>query len=152
MVLCSAFLFRVPTLPPALIPPLPWQDVTLGQLAAAEAALMPPLANFSQRFQGKPIVCTEMGMPSRPWAYRGWGNTPMLDGEDCSVNDQCVSVAAQALTYAAWLDVYYRQPWFDGVLFWIWKADPTAGGMTSNSFSPQGKPPVLNAIKALWGV
>jgi len=138
-------------LPHSLVPALPWQDVTLEQLVAAEAALMPPLANFSQRFS-KPIVCTEIGMPSRPWAYTGWGNTRMLDGEDCSVSDQCISVAAQALAYTAWLQVYYAQPWFDGFLFWIWKADPTAGGLSSNSFSPQGKPPVLNEIKALWGV
>jgi len=137
-------------IPPARIPRLPWQDVALGDLLAAEAALMEPLHNFSQRF-AKPIVCTEIGMPSRPWAYRGWGNTPMLDGDDCSVNDQCVSVAAQALAYNAWLHTYYQQSWFDGFLFWIWKADPTAGGMTSNSFSPQGKPAVLSAIKAFWG-
>jgi len=138
-------------LSPSDIPTLPWKDVSLEELLAAEAKLMPRLANFSQLFS-KSIVCTEIGTPSRPWSYKGWGNTPMLDGEDCSVNDQCVSVAAQALTYSAWLQTYYAQPWFDGFLFWLWKADPTAGGMTSNSFSPQGKPIVLNTIKAFWGL
>lgn len=137
-------------LAPGAVPPLPWQDVSLATLAAAEARLMPPLANFSARF-GKPIVCTEIGTPSRPFAYTTWGNTAMLDGSDCSVNDQCVSVNAQALAYQAWLQTYYAQPWFDGFLFWLWRTDPTAGGLSSNSFSPQGKAPVLSAIKAYWG-
>jgi uncharacterized protein (DUF2237 family) len=136
-------------LAPADVPPLPWQDVSLDALLAAEEALMAPLANFSARF-GKPIVCTEIGMPSRPKSYLTWGNTAMLDGPDCSVADQCVSVAAQALAYQAWLQTYYAQRWFDGFLFWIWRLDPTTGGMTSNSFSPQGKAPVLDAIKAYW--
>jgi hypothetical protein len=130
------------------VPPLPWQDVSLATLLSAEALLMPALANFSAKFN-KPIVCTEIGMPSRPKSYTTWGNTAMLDA-DCSVTDQCVSVSAQVLAYSAWLQLYYAQPWFDGFLFWLWRVDPTSGGLTSNSFSPQGKPPVLDAIKAFW--
>lgn len=116
--------YFAPPLNASALPPLPWQDVPLAALLAAEAQLMPALANFSARF-AKPIVCTEIGAPSRPRAYTTWGNIAMLDGADCSVADQCVSVAAQVLRYEAWLSTYYKQPWFDGFLFWLWRADPT---------------------------
>ena len=32
---------------------------------------------------------------------------------------ECVSMRAQALAYAAFLQTYYAQPWFGGVTFWI---------------------------------
>lgn len=138
-----------PRLPAA--PAVPWADLPLADLLAGQAALMPALANLSAALGGKPIVCTEIGVPSRPWAYETWGGALLLDPEDCSVWDQCVSVEAQRLTYASWLATYYAQPWFDGFLFWHWRADPTAGGMSSDGFTVQGKPPVEAAIKAFWG-
>lgn len=65
--------------------------------------------------------------------------------------DQCVSVDALTLSYETWMQTYYAQPWFDGFLFWIWRNDPTAGGMSDFGFTPQGKAPTLQAIKAHWG-
>ena len=111
------------------------QDLNLSTLLTAQAALMPPLAALSAATGGKSIVCTEVGWASRPWtyAYRAgvpdWiartvslpvlsgmhapvplsilysPGTPRLDSEDCSVWDQCVSGAAQALAYEAFLEV-----------------------------------------------
>lgn len=112
---------------------------------------MPAFAATSAAFGNKKIVCTELGMPSRPHAYTSWGGIDMLDPEDCSVWDQCISINAQLLTYQWWLNVYYAQPWFDGFLFWHWRADPTAGGMSSDGFTLQGKAPILQAVKAFWG-
>ena len=62
-----------------------------------------------------------------------------------------MSINAQLLTYQWWLQVFYAQPWFEGFLFWHWRADPTAGGMSSDGFTVQGKAPILEAIKAYWG-
>jgi hypothetical protein len=137
-----------PSLPPH--PAAPWQDLPLSDLLAGQAALMPALANLSGAL-GLPIVCTESGMPSRPGAYTTWGGTLLLDPEDCSVWDQCVSIDALRLVYESFLSTYYAQPWCDGMLFWNWRVDPTSGGMSSDGFTVQGKPPVEAAIRAFWG-
>ena len=139
-------------LPPSSVPSVPWGDAPLADLLAAANATMPAFAATSAAFGHKPIVCTELGMPSRPHAYTTWGGVDLLDPEDCSVWDQCVSVSAQLLTYQWWLRVYYAQPWFQGFLFWHWRADPTAGGMSSDGFTIQGKAPILQEVKAFWGV
>lgn len=137
--------------PPASVPAVPWQDAPLAALIAAAQSTMPAFAATSAAFGGKGIVCTELGMPSRPHAYTTWGGVTLLDPEDCSVWDQCVSINALLLTYQWWLQVYYAQPWFEGFLFWHWRADPTAGGMSSDGFTIQGKAPILQAVKAYWG-
>ena len=38
------------------------------------------------------------------------------------------------------LNALYQTEWFAGVLVWLWLADPTDGGLSSDSFSPKGKP------------
>ena len=82
------------------------------------AQLMPQFARLSALTGGKKIVCTEVGWASRPWTYAYRAGTPRLDGEDCSVWDQCVSTNAQAMAYSAFLQTYYAQDWCDGVTFW----------------------------------
>ena len=131
-------------------PPLPWQDLPLPTLLAAFEALMPPFAALAAATGGKQIVCTEVGWASRPWTYAYRAGTPRLDGEDCSVWDQCVSTRAQALAYSAFLQTYYAQPWFDGVLFWDWRADPTAGGSSDDGFTVAGKE-AANVTRQFWG-
>ena len=131
-------------------PPLPWQDLQLDTLLAAFGALMPPFAALAAATGGKQIVCTEVGWASRPWTYAYRAGTPRLDGEDCSVWDQCVSTRAQALAYQAFLQTYYAQPWFGGVTFWDWRADPTAGGASDDGFAAAGKE-AANVTRAFWG-
>ena len=75
-------------LPPAAVPREPWADASLSDLVAAAQATMPAFAATSAAFGGKAIVCTELGMPSRPHAYTTWGGALLLDPEDCSVWDQ----------------------------------------------------------------
>ena len=111
---------------------------------------MPPFAALSEAVGGKQIVCTEVGWASRPWAYASRAGTGRLDPEDCSVWDQCVSTEAQALAYTAFLQTYYAQPWFGGVTFWTWRADPTVGGRSDDGFSPAGKR-ACNVSRGFWG-
>jgi hypothetical protein len=138
-------------LPSSSVPSYPWSDATLEDLIIAGNKTMRDFAETSAGFGNKMIVCTELGMPSRPHAYTTWGGAYLLDPEDCSVFDQCFSINAQLLTYQWWLNVFYAQPWFDGFLFWHWRADPTAGGMSTDGFTIQGKAPIQQAIKAFWG-
>jgi hypothetical protein len=130
-------------------PALPWQDVAQAPLNAALASLMAPFANLSAALGGLPIVCTEVGWQSRPWSYTGRAGIVRPDQEDCSVWDQCVSADAQAMAYAAFFAAYYPQPWFDGVLFWTWRADPTAGGTSDDGFSPNAKS-TAEVLMANW--
>jgi hypothetical protein len=130
-------------------PPLPWQDLSQDEVLAAFSKLMPPFAALSKATGGKKIVCTEVGWASRPWTYAYRAGTPRLDGEDCSVWDQCVSTNAQAMAYSAFLQTYSAQPWYSGVLFWTWRADPTVGGLSDDGFSPAGKP-ASDVCKAFW--
>jgi hypothetical protein len=131
-------------------PALPWQDLTETELLAAYATLVPLFAQLSRATGDKQIVCTEIGWASRPWTYTGRAGMGRLDAEDCSVWDQCVSTKAQAMTYTAFLQTYYAQPWFGGVTFWTWRADPTVGGLSDDGFSPQGKA-AANVTRDFWG-
>lgn len=129
-------------------PLLPWQDTPQATVTAAFAHYLPQYANLSAS-TGKKIVCTEVGWSSRPWTYTGTAGMPKLDPEDCSVWDQCVSGQAHAIAYTAFFETYYQQPWFDGVLWWTWRADPTVGGTSDDGFSPAGKPSAA-AIASYW--
>lgn len=131
-------------------PLLPWQDTNASVINAGFDGLMPAFAALSNSVGGKKIVCTEVGWPSRPWAYSGIAGIVELDPEDCSVVDQCATPAAQALAYAGFLQSYYAQPWFDGVLFWTWRVDPTSGGPSDVGFSPAGKP-TASLLRSFWG-
>lgn len=62
-----------------------------------------------------------------------------------------MSLRSQALWYAAVLQAYYAQAFFDGFLFWLWPADPSAGGLSDSSCTPAGKPLVLAELLARWG-
>ena len=130
-------------------PPLPWQDLSQDEVLEAFSKLMPPFSALSEATGGKKIVCTEVGWAARPWTYSYRAGTPRLDGEDCSVWDQCVSTIAQAQAYSAFLQTYSTQTWYNGVLFWTWRADPTVGGLSDDGFSPAGKP-ARSVCKTFW--
>jgi hypothetical protein len=131
-------------------PVLPWHDVASDVLRSAKRGTIAQYAQTAAWAKMK-IVCTEVGFPARPWSYGG-GYTQQravaddghadLDAADCSVIDQCVAVDAQALAYAAFIDTFYapNNTWFDGTLFWLWRADPTAGGLSDDGFVATGKP------------
>jgi len=120
-------------------PPLPWIDQPLSTIEAGVQTYMSKFAQLSNS-TGRKVVCTEVGWASRPWAYTGTAGTPKLDPEDCSVWDQCISMNAHGLIYQAFMENFYAQTWFDGVLFWTARADPTNGGTSDDGFTVIGKP------------
>lgn len=74
----------------------------------------------------------------------------MVDPEDCSVWDQCIAPPAQLLAYQWFTTTFYAQPWFAGVLFWTWRADPTVGGTSDDGITPTGKP-AAEYLQTFWG-
>jgi hypothetical protein len=125
--------------PVANVPKLPWENINQSVITRAVETMMDNFAQVSKTLGGKPIVCTEVGWSSRPWSYSGRAGMPKLDPDDCSVWDQCVSLSAQAMMYEAFFSNYYAAEWFGGVLFWLWRSDPTAGGNADDGFSVWGK-------------
>jgi hypothetical protein len=129
---------------------MPAFDKLVAALSSNASSNASSSAGSTTDTSSQKIVCTEVGWPSRPWAYSGRAGITVLDPEDGSVVEQCVSTRAQAMAYAGFLATYYAQPWFDGVLFWMWRADPTAGGGSDDGFVPTGKEAAA-VVKAAWG-
>jgi hypothetical protein len=129
-------------------PDLPWQTYTdlREKYAAQIRGDMEQYGNLSAYFGDKKVLITEYGFQSHPFSYSVnagpiTGNNPgLLDLASCEIHDQCVNVDAQALGYDLSLNALYQTEWFAGVFVWLWLADPTDGGLSSDSFSPKGKP------------
>lgn len=120
-------------------------NLTLGQapsvpeLQAALAPYVSTIANLSAR-TGKKVVITEIGYQSRPSCHaRPWATVERNPQDDspwvCSFDTTC-----QANAYEAFLSTLVPQPWFAGVFWWLWHADPTSGGTSDSDFTPHGKP------------
>lgn len=117
---------------------LPWDDAALADMQLGVAASLQSLANFSALLGGLPIACTEGGWVAAPWASEtGWGElTDLANGDVVPLNTQ---THAHALAYEAFITVAEAQPWYAGAWFWLWRADPTAGGPSDASPTPWGK-------------
>ena len=129
---------------------LPWEDASLSSLIAGAQAAVLKLANFSAALGGLRIACTEGGWESAPWAAEtGWGELNDLASQDVSALN--VDVAdSQALAYEALIQVLEQQDFFAGSYFWLFRADPTAGGASDNSAVVWGKRSAV-AISEMWG-
>ena len=57
------------------------------------------------------------------------------------------SEEAQAVAYEGLLAALYPHEWFNGVYLWLWRSDPTAGGVSDESYVPQNKPETLSVMK-----
>jgi len=99
------------------------------------------------KWHGKQILFTEVGYQSRRGTHIHPASTNATDPFDCSCTPLCSDPTAQARAYNALLSTMYPKPWFEGVNWWLWRADPTAGGTTDYTFTPQGKPMTLNVIQ-----
>ena len=70
---------------------------------------------------------------------------------DCAVVlSEGINTAAQALAYEALFSTFYPQPWFGGFYMWLWRSDPTTGGLSDDSFGPQGKPETMAVLGKWW--
>ena len=99
---------------------------------------------------GKPVVASELGFQSRPRSYMSPAGSTRFNAGDCSVYLKCYSMHDQWVAYQAFYTAFApaaREGWFLGVFWWMWRADPTAGGVNDNSFTPNGKP-AAQAMKA----
>ena len=121
-------------------------EPTDAELAARWREIRADLASFAEA-QGKPILITEVGWPSLPWALSDpWNYVPAPGGETAA------DVAAQARGYrsfiAAWDDVLQHQddP-FLGVYFYEWGLF-TEGGPADRGYTFRGKP--AEAVVREW--
>ena len=100
------------------------------------------LANVAKT-TGKPIFASELGFQSRPRSYMSPAGATRFASGDCSVYEKCYSLQDQRVAYAGFYSAFGGLPWFQGVLWWMWRADPTSGGPNDMSFTPSGKPAAL---------
>eukprot|EP00041_Stephanoeca_diplocostata_P029241 m.858340 g.858340 ORF g.858340 m.858340 type:complete len:788 (+) comp23522_c0_seq14:74-2437(+) len=124
------------------------KNATLAELQQAWL----PIANELEKFHNthnKDIMFTEVGYQSRLGSHLSPASTNATDPEDCSATGLCADTGEQARVYEALLATLYPRDWFLGVNWWLWRADPTAGGETDYTFTPQGKKDTL-AVMRKW--
>jgi len=106
-----------------------------GDKAARMAHLLPVverLRGFHER-TGKPILFLESGFQSRP----GSGVSP----SEWKWNaDEPVDVEEQRLNYEVWFETFWPQPWFYGVYWWQWFADPEYDAGQQSGYAFRNKP------------
>eukprot|EP01050_Picozoa_sp_SAG11_P027067 SAG11_NODE_6711_length_1261_cov_1.925990_3_plen_136_part_00 len=90
-------------------------------------------------------MATELGFQSRPRSYFAPGGSARFNPGDCSVYMKCYHMEDQRLAYAAFYGAFSTATesdasWFAGVLWWMWRSDPSSGGFSDLTFTPRGKP------------
>jgi hypothetical protein len=119
-------------------------------LTAAWGGYIRWLQNVSATHQNKPIMATELGYQSRPRSFISPAGSARFNPGDCSVSMKCVNTEDQRLAYAAFYAAFTAattsSPFpetsfpFLGVVWWMWRSDPSAGGWNDPSFTPKDKP------------
>ena len=113
------------------------QPPSVASLADAWTPIISILANISSTNGGKRILITAAGTQSkinchiRPW---GSGSPTVSDGNDqgdVSAWAVAYDMTCQANVYAATLQALPPQDWLEGLYFWRWNADDTAGGASA---------------------
>ena len=103
-----------------------WRDIRKKLLAFAEA-------------QNRPILFTEIGYPSLPWALKDPWN--YVNGQGAAVDTKTQAAGYQAFV-SAWDDLLIDRPntgLLSGVFFYAW--DPYhAGGDGDTGYGVRGKP------------
>ncbi|MFH1665408.1 MAG: hypothetical protein ABIA77_04595 [Candidatus Omnitrophota bacterium] len=79
----------------------------------------------------KPIIFTEIGYPSSPYAAAHPWKRGMIGNSDTNI---------QAMCYKAFFDTMWDCPWLEGVYWWKWDTSIYAGGKNNRQFTPQNKP------------
>ncbi len=84
-----------------------------------------------QQTINRPVIFTEIGYRSMdgankaPWEWTGTGTVDMQEQADC---------------YEAAFQVFHDKPWFYGMYWWNWDADPDQGGTADINYTPHNKP------------
>jgi hypothetical protein len=124
---------------------------TVEALTAAWGGYIHWLQNVSATHR-KPIMATELGYQSRPRSFVSPTGSARFNPGDCSVSMKCVNTEDQRLAYAAFYAAFTAatttttggaaasSPWFVGVVWWLWRSDPSAGGWNDPTFTPKDKP------------
>jgi hypothetical protein len=105
-------------------------DPTLEELRAAWIPHIATLTDLAVTW-GKPIIFTEIGYRSMdganifPGVYWSGGTIDLQEQADC---------------YQAAFESVYDQPWFAGMFWWAWDAEPFAGGVCDDGYIPHDKP------------
>lgn len=113
---------------------------TVEQLKAGWAEYREALAALSQRYD-RQILFTELGYRSALGANR-W---PWQYGTEVPVD-----LEGQRNAYQAAFEVFWNEPWFAGVFWWHWSADPDKGGPDDDGYTPNGKP-AEEVVRAFYG-
>lgn len=100
---------------------------TPAQLRAAWTPLLTQLTALNVQ-TGKPVTFTELGYQSRSDGLK----TPFAA---TGPSDEGVQARGYAAAFAVWSGV----PWFRGISWWDWPADPVASKPHDGEFSPRGK-------------
>jgi hypothetical protein len=80
---------------------------------------------------GKPILFTEVGYRSLQGAHTAPWNWGASGGAD---------LTEQANDYQALIEYWNAYPYMQGVFFWDWSPNPSAGGSGDTGYTPQNKP------------
>ncbi|MCS7239939.1 MAG: hypothetical protein NZ651_01635 [Candidatus Bipolaricaulota bacterium] len=101
----------------------------VSELVQAWGFWIATLENWRARMR-KPVIFTEIGYRSIDYAAKepwSWVHTASYNPE------------AQANCYEAVFQAFLGRPWFAGLFFWNWLANPHAGGVGDLDYTPQNK-------------
>lgn len=113
-------------------------DPTVAELKKAWQPRVSSLSTLAATWN-KRILFTEIGYRSQdgtnrhPWDWQSGG---------------IVDLEEQADTYQAALESVFNQPWFAGIYWWAWEADPFQGGPCNDGYTPYDKP--AEAVLRSW--
>lgn len=95
------------------------------------------LRNYSS-LKGKNILFTEIGY--RSFAADNASESVLAIPWAWNVTAGRVDMEIQAKAYAAFIDVFLKEDWFEGFFLWNWYPRSDAGGWNNSEFTPQNKP------------
>jgi len=105
------------------------QQPSEDELVSAWQTPINNLASTSSRW-GKPVLFTEIGYPTQSDA-----TAYPFEVREGEPEDQ----AAQATAYRAAFTAFADLPWFRGMNWWSWRADPSKSEQLNIDYTPEGK-------------
>ena len=88
-----------------------------------------------QRETGRPVLFTELGYRSVPYAAAEPWRWPSREEAGRVAPDE----ALQARLYEAFFETFWHEPWFAGAVVWKWQPEPRGSERDRLGFTPQDK-------------